>query len=47
MIKWYWTYLARYIKSGGSMAQIKNIDWFLKLNGHTKIRKIWRWYHNL
>ena len=43
--KWYFIYLWRYFKSFGSDKHIIQVDWFLKLNGHKTLRRIWRKLH--
>ena len=45
MIKWFFIYLWRYIKSGADPKEVENLDWFIRLNKNKTLLRIWRWIH--
>jgi hypothetical protein len=45
--KWYFIYIGRYFKSLGAIEEVKQFDWFLGLNDHRILRKIWRYIHGM
>ena len=45
--KWYFIYIGRYFRSFGAPEEVKQFDWFLRLNNHKILRKIWRYLHGM